>query len=364
MGLPLEKLKGGEGTISERTHFKIKEVLKVYKVVIVGAGFISKIHANAYKNLKDVEIKGFYDVNSKKGKDTAKEFNVSFYNEYDSVLDDDLVDIIDICVPTFFHKKVAIRALKAGKNVLCEKPIALNLRDVDDIVNEAGKAKGKFMVTHNHRFQVENVMCKETADSGKIGKILFCSSYRLGIRPDWSEGNWMNDPKLSGGAATDFILHDIDFCNWIGGKPIMVMAQGIKSKTEAWDYMDISINYESGIKGFVEGGWMFKGEFPFTQEVRILGDKGAVDWISRAEKNIEKRAQAASRVAVYLEGQSAKYPEIQKKDAYEIEIGYFIECLKNDKPIEVVKPMDARRALEVSLAAKQSAETGKAIRLN
>jgi len=339
-------------------------VLKVYRVVIVGAGFIGKIHANAYKNLKNVEIKGFCDLNTEKGKGVAKEFNVSFYDNYDSVLDGNLVDIIDVCVPTFLHKKVAIKALRAGKNVLCEKPIALNLKDADDIINEAKKTKGKFMGTHNHRFQVENVMCKETADSGKIGKILSCSSYRLGIRPDWSEGNWMNDPKLSGGAATDFILHDIDFCNWIGGRPITVMTQGIRSETGAWDYMDISINYESGIKGFVEGGWMCKGEFPFTQEVRILGDKGTIDWISRAEKNIEKRAQAASQVAVYLEGQSAKYPEIRKKDPYEIEIGYFIECLKNDKPIEVVKPMDTRRALEVSLAAKRSAETGKTIRLN
>ena len=174
----------------------------------------------------------------------------------------------------------------------------------------------------------------------------------------------MNDPELSGGAATDFVLHDIDFCNWMGGKPIMVMAQGIKSKAGAWDYMDISIDYDSGIKDFVEGGWMFKGEFPFTQEVRILGDKGAVDWISRAERNIEKGAQAASRVVVYLEGQSAKYPEIQKKDPYEIEIGCFIECLRNDKPIEIIKPIDVKRALKVSLAAKQSAETGKTIRLN
>ena len=144
----------------------------------------------------------------------------------------------------------------------------------------------------------------------------------------------------------------------------MVMAQGIKSKAGAWDYMDISIDYDSGIKGFVEGGWMFKGEFPFTQEVRILGDKGAVDWISKAEKNISKMAQVPSRVAVYLEGQPAKYPEIQKKHPYEIEIGYFIECLKNDKPIETVKLIDARRALEVVLAARQSAETGKTIQLN
>lgn len=336
----------------------------MYRVVIVGAGFIGKIHANAYQNLKDVEIKGFSDLNIKKGKDTAKEFNVFFYDNYDSVLDDNLVDIIDVCAPTFVHKEVTIKALNAGKNVLCEKPIALNLKDADDVINEAEKAKGKFMVTHNHRFQVENVMCKEVADSGKLGKILSCSSYRLRVRPDWSEGNWMDDPKLSGGAVTDMILHDIDFCNWIGGRPISVMAQGIRSETGSWDYMNISITYESGIKGFVEGGCMCKGEFPFTQEVRILGDKGTINWISRAEKNIEKRAQAASQVAVYLEGQSAKYPEIREKDPYEIEIGYFIECLKNDKPIEVVKPIDARRALEVCLAAKQSAEAGKTIRLN
>lgn len=332
-------------------------------VVICGAGFAGKIHAKAYKNLKEAELKGIFDLKEDNAKKLSKEFNLKIYEKLGDILNDDDVEIIDVCVPTFLHREFIEEALKSQKHVICEKPIALNLKDAEAIINIAEKSDTKFMVGHTHRFYKENVMVHETAVSGKLGKILSCSAYRLGVKPDWSVNNWIVDGKKSGGAATDFILHDIDLCNWIGGKPNIVMAQGIKTPNGAWDYMDISIDYETGIKGFVEGGWMFKGQWPFTQEHRIMGTKGTAQWVSKMGKNIEGRNIADSTLGIFMKGEKATFPKWEKRDPFEIEIEYFVNCVKNNEPIEVVKPIDSYRALQVSLAAKESAENLKPVKI-
>ncbi len=333
----------------------------MYSVVICGTGFIGRIHAAAYKNQINGRLAGVMDAYPEKAEKLALELGVKAYDSFDRLLSDDSVDVIDVCVPTFLHRTFVEKGLAAGKHVLCEKPMALTLEECDAIVNAAEKAETKYMIAHNHRFYVENDLVYQTAASGKLGKIYSCSAYRIGVTPDWSEGGWIVDPSKSGGAATDFILHDIDLCNWIGGKPRVVMAQGIRSSRGAWDYMDISIDYESGIKGFVEGGWMCRGEWPFTQEHRILGENGVAQWVSRAEKNIEKRNQANSVIGIFVEGRKAEYPQWVKRDNYEIEIEYFLDCIKKNVPVDKIKAIDGYRAIQVSLAAKESAETLKPV---
>lgn len=280
--------------------------------VICGSGFIGAIHANAYKNVKGVELKGIFDINDSKSEEFSKKYKIKQYKEYSDVLNDDNIDLIDICVPTFKHREYVEKALNACKNVLCEKPLALNLEDAEHIINISEKSNTKFMIGHTHRFYKENVIVQEAATSNKLGKILSCSAYRLGVRPDWSENSWIIDGSKSGGAATDFILHDIDLCNWIGGKPEVVMAQGLRSSNGAWDYMGISIGYDSGI---------------------------------------------------FIEKEKALFPDWEKRDPFEIEIEYFIDCILNQKSIEIVQPIDAFRALQVSLAAKESAQKMKPIRI-
>jgi UDP-N-acetylglucosamine 3-dehydrogenase len=265
-----------------------------------------------------------------------------------------------VCLP---FSTASTLSRRAGKHVLCEKPIALTIADALDMLEAAEKAREQFMVGLTHRFYAENVLVQEAATSGRLGRVLSCSANRLGVMPDWSVGGWMGDPTLSGGAANDFIMHDIDLCNWIGGEPSLVMAQGIRSSRGAWDYLHVSIDYESGVKGFVEGGWLFKGAWPFTQEHRILGEKGAAQWRSRMGKNIEGRMQAESAVGIYVEGEEAQFPLWQKRDAFEREVEYFLGCVRSDKPPEIVKPMDALRALQVSLAARESAQNNRPVKI-
>ncbi|KPJ88659.1 MAG: hypothetical protein AMS17_04595 [Spirochaetes bacterium DG_61] len=332
-------------------------------VALCGCGFVGRIHAKAYSNIKDAQVSGVFDLNQEKSSALAEEIGVKQYTRLAEILSDDSIDIVDVCVPTFLHREFTENSLQADKHVLCEKPIALTVSDAEAMVNAAEKAATLLMIGHTHRFYIENVLVHEAAQAGRLGEVLSCSAYRLGVMPDWSEGRWMANGEKSGGAATDFILHDIDLCNWIGGTPRLVMAQGVRSQTGAWDYMDVSIDYENGVKGFVEGGWMFKGEWPFTQEHRIMGKKGTAQWRSRMGKNIEGRMEADTVVGIFIDAESASFPKWEKRDPFEKEIEYFIGCVSAQKPVETIRPLDALTALKVSLAAKKSAETLKPIKI-
>jgi predicted dehydrogenase len=333
------------------------------EIGICGCGFVGRIHTRACKAISGVSIRGVYDTDDGKARELAKDADARVYESFGALLRDERIEVVNVCLPTFLHREHVVQALQAGKHVLCEKPIALTTDDALAMLEAAQKARGHFMVGLTHRFYAENVLVQEAGASGRLGRVLCCSAYRLGVMPDWSAGGWMGDPARSGGAATDFILHDIDLCNWIGGEPRLVMAQGIRSPRGAWDYLGISIDYESGVKGFVEGGWLFKGAWPFSQEHRILGEKGAAQWRSRMGKNIEGRMQADSVVGIYLEGEEPQFPSWQKRDAFEREVEYFLECVRSNKAPEIVRPSDALRALQVSLAAKQSAETRRPVEI-
>ena len=310
-----------------------------------------------------MKIRGVFDASEDKAVALARETGARCYESAAALLADDGVDVVSVCVPTFAHRQYVEAALAAGKHVLCEKPIALNMKDASAMIEAADKSNALLMVGLTHRFYPENNLVQEAATSGRLGNVLSCSAYRMGVMPDWSADSWMVDPEKSGGAATDFIMHDIDLCNWIGGEPALVTAQGIRSAKGAWDYMHISIEYESGFKGFVEGGWLFKGPWPFTQEHRIMGEKGTAQWRARMGKNIEGRMEADSVVGVYVDGEEAVFPVWEKQDPFALEVRCFLDCARDGRAPAVLKPVDAVRALEVSLAAKQSAESMKPVKI-
>jgi UDP-N-acetylglucosamine 3-dehydrogenase len=333
-------------------------------VGICGCGFIGRIHAKAYKALAGgATLRGVFDADPEKARSMAQETGARAFDSFSELLVDESIAVVSICLPTFLHREHVERALDAGKHVLCEKPIALTTEDALAMIAAAQTARGRFMVGLTHRFYAENLLVQEAAASGRLGRVLSCSASRLGILPDWSAGGWLRDPALSGGAVTDLIMHDIDLCNWIGGEPRLVMAQGVRTSGGGWDYMGISIGYDNGVKGFVEGGWLFKGAWPFTQEHRILGEGGAAQWRSRMGKNIEGRMRADSVVGIYRDGAEAEFPAWEKRDPFEREVEYFLDCVRSGRSPEIVRPIDALRALQVSVAAIHSAESSRPVEI-
>ena len=333
------------------------------RVGIIGAGFMGETHASAIKKIEYADIVAIVDKVEVKGKNFAEKFNANYYSNLDDLLDNEDLDCVHVCVPTFMHTDIVKKAASAGKHILCEKPVALSLKEADEMIEAVKANKVKFMVGHVLRFWPEYVKAKELVDSGKIGKPLYVFCERLAVSPDWFEENWGLNEEKSGGVPIDLVVHDLDYLNWIFGKPSIVKAQGVYNPSlGGMVHIASSVEFINGGSGVAEGGWGFMGDFPFTMVLRILCEKGVIDWIFRAGKNIEERAQQTDIMVYESDGKSYKL-EVEDTDAYYIECKYFIDCINDNKLIEKATFNDGRAALELALASRESARENKVVKL-
>ena len=206
------------------------------RVGVVGIGFMGSNHFNIWRQHKEAEVAAIADVNRKKlsgdwsdivgniavGGGRVNLKGIKTYDNPAKLIGDQDIDVVDICLPTYLHARVAINALEAGKHVLCEKPMANNIKDAAKLAQAAKKAakKGrKFMVAHGIRFWPEYEALKDIVSKGKYGKVLSMHMRRMSPTPIWSWNNWLMAANKSGSAALDLHIHDTDFANSLFGKP-------------------------------------------------------------------------------------------------------------------------------------------------
>ena len=152
----------------------------MYKVALVGLGGISNTHLPVWKELDDCELVAVCDTRPEQ-MDAYPD--ARHYTDFYEMLEKEKLDILDICVPTFLHTKFALAAMKKGIHVLCEKPVSMEVGDVDLLYRTAEENHVKFMVAQCIRFWPEYVLLKEIYDTGRYGKLLSGEMERLGCYP-------------------------------------------------------------------------------------------------------------------------------------------------------------------------------------
>lgn len=168
-------------------------------------------HAEAYSHVAGAEVIGFSDIIEEKSAILAKKFNKKAY-AIEEMLIDESIDAIDVCTPNPFHAEHSIAAMKAGKHVMVEKPMATNLKDCDKMIYEAKKAKVNLMVGHTYRFYPSSLKTKEILDSGTIGSIRLVLDYGIDpgrIQEKAKTPSWALRKEMGGGVFFDTI-HAID----------------------------------------------------------------------------------------------------------------------------------------------------------
>ena len=273
------------------------------KIGIVGCGFIGGVHFSAYCKIKGAKLVAVCDRDLNRANNLINgissggnlsveaarpvSFNTSevkIYANLDEMLNDPEVEIIDVCLPTYLHKEAVIKAAKAGKHILCEKPMTLSLKDADEMINTAKKAKVKFMVAHVIRFWPEYVVLTELITKNSMGKLLEANFQRHSPTPTWTWNNWILDEKKSLSAAVDLHIHDTDYILYICGTPKTISSIGVKGKvTKGVDHIMTEYNYGKGPKIFAEGGWAYGSKYPFRMAFWALFEKGRIRKISSSE---------------------------------------------------------------------------------
>lgn len=325
-----------------------------YGVAVIGCGFISAFHIPSWKRLLGSDVVAVVDIIEERAKGAAEKYGVEkWFTDYKRVLDLNNVDIIDVCTPTYTHAEIAIDSMKSGKHVLVEKPISLKLREADEMISTARRENVKFMVAHCLRFWPEYVVIKRIVERGDIGEPRVARAYRQSGFPLWAP--WHKDINLGGGVFVDMSIHDVDTLRWVVGEVEEVYARGGVLKTEgstAYDFAHALLRFKNGAIAYVEGSWVQPEGYPFSTYMEIVGTGGA----------LKVDNHTTSAVRVFKKGQPPVDYTPASEDAYFLEIKHFLRCVDRDEE-PAVGGEEARRTLEVALAAVKSIRENKPIKL-
>lgn len=297
------------------------------KVGLVGCGGISGAHVPAWDKMEDVELVAICDIRPEK---MERYPGHKFYTDFDKMLDENSFDIIDVCLPTFLHIEYALRALNRGINVLSEKPCSLNEEDVIAVYDAAEKNGVKYMVAQVLRFWNEYEVVKQLYDSGKYGRLISGTMWRIGNYPGGGWNNWYHDKALSGLIPFDLHIHDADFMIYAFGEPDSM--NFLRKERPDQDYLSAVYDYGDFFIT-AEAAW-YKAGYPFTMGFRFQFENAVV---ALENKTFTIYDCEGNRLHPCEEGEENKSDfELPSSNAYANEIRYFADCVKNGTPVEKV----------------------------
>ena len=317
-------------------------------IAVLGLGFMGSTHLKAYKNIAGVcvaavaanderQLSG--DLSGVQGNigGPGEKLDFSAVHKYVDPLEcvrDPDVEAVDICLPTNQHAPVAIAALRAGKHVLVEKPMALDGGTAEAIIGEAERAGRVLMSAQVVRFIPDYRVAADKLKSGELGSIRSAILRRRCAAPAWSQ--WLANPAESGGGVFDLLIHDIDFCVHVFGLPEAVSATGYEDLPHGIDTIAAELHYPGIGSVTVQGGWHHPKAFPFSMEYTVVADGGTIDFSS-----------AGRPLTLYTAAGDAKPLDVPAVDGYQAEIEYFVECARTGRTPEFCPPRESAASVKI-----------------
>ncbi len=199
-----------------------------YCVGFIGFGGIASLtHFPGWKKLSDVEVIGIADVSEKARKQAEKEGIKYIFDNYKKLLEIEEIDIVDVCTPNKLHYPAVIDSLKAGKHVICEKPLATSVKEVEGMIEQAKKSNKKLMAAQHQRFRKESVLTKKLIDDGFFGEIYFAFANALRRRFLPVRDTFIKKELSGGGPMFDIGVHILDLTYWFIGCPKVHSVKGV-----------------------------------------------------------------------------------------------------------------------------------------
>lgn len=323
------------------------------RVGLVGAGTMGSVHAGSHKEAGN-QVVAIYDLRPETAAAVASRVGAAVAPSFAALLEDPSIELIDICVPTPLHRAYVEQAARAGKHVLCEKPLASTLADARAMIETCREAGVQFYVAHVLRFFPEYQRARDLVLAGKVGEPGVIRTTRGGLFPTgWDD--WYADYSRSGGVTFDAVIHDFDWLRWTFGEVERVYAKALCAKSnDRLDYSLTTLRFASGAIAHVEGTWAHQG---FRYAFEIAGSQGLLEFDSAKIQPVvvQQRAAEAGGFA------GVAVPESPLRESpYTTEIRHFTACIKGEAT-PIVTAYDAYKAAEIGLAALESARTGSPV---
>ncbi len=331
--------------------------MRKVRYAVIGVGWFGERHCQALAGLPNVEMVALCDVNRPRLHEMGRRFGVSaLYSGYDELLADPGVDAVSVVTMIEQHAAPTVAALRAGKHVFLEKPMAASVADCRAIV-EAARASDQYLtVGHICRFNPRFVAAKRDIAAGKIGKIVSMYARR-------------NVISAIGRASMDHIgpivgnaVHDTDLMLWFSGAHVRtawartVNTFGLKHPDVGWTMYQ----FEGGAIGVCENVWCLPDStgFLIQEHMEVIGTKGVIYLHETQPPYL-----MANHDGWHMPD-TTYWPEVQPGvlgGALAAELGYFVNCIAHRVPPDAITPEEAMAAVQACLAAEASAATGATV---
>ena len=339
------------------------------KVGIIGCGKIAQVrHIPEYAANPHVEVYGFYDINQERTEALARQYGGKAFASYQELLADESIEAVSVCTANHAHAEVTIAALKAGKHVLCEKPMAVTLEECEAMVAAAKESGRYLMIGQNQRLAKAHAKARELIGQGAIGRVLtFRTIFGHGGPETWSidpgSNVWFFDKtKAAMGAMADLGIHKTDMIQYVLGTKI-VRTQAVLSTLDKKDATGNLIGVddnaiciyqmENGVIGTMTASWTYYAAEDNTTV--IYGTKGELRLYDDPRYSVQQINADGTRIDYQID-------QIQTNDNQTASgiIDLFVDCLVEQKEPEI-SGENVLHAMKAVFASIESSAKGCAI---
>jgi myo-inositol 2-dehydrogenase/D-chiro-inositol 1-dehydrogenase len=323
---------------------------KYINVGVIGLGRIGKLHVhNIMAQIQAIKLIGVSDIIENSLQEVSQKYDIPIIkNDYRYLLDNKEIDAVVICSSTDTHAKIMIEAAQAGKDIFCEKPIALDLKEINRAL-EAVKTEGiKLQIGFNRRFDPSFMKAKEMVQSGKIGKphIVKITSRDPAPPP-------IEYIKVSGGIFLDMTVHDFDMIRYLLDDEVKeLMAVGsclVNPEISKYNDIDtaiITFQYKNGGWGIIDNSR--QAVYGYDQRIEVFGSEGCVQVANKKPTEVSLYGKESTTSDKPLYFFLERYNE-----SYINEMKHFVDCIQNDRNPSV-SGYDGKMAAIMGYAAKES----------
>jgi predicted dehydrogenase len=324
------------------------------RIAVLGLGFMGSTHLKALRNVPGATLAAVVSADDAKlagdlsgiqgnlgGPGEKMDFSaIARYHTVEEALRDPNVDAVDICLPTDCHAPVTLDALRAGKHVLVEKPMALDGDTADRMIAEAARHNRVLMTAQVLRFLPAYAKAADMVKSAELGLVRSAIFRRRCAAPAWSK--WLSNPAVSGGGVFDLLIHDVDYCVHLFGAPGAVSASGYEDMPRGIDGILAQLHYP-GLDVVVTGGWHHPKAYPFSMEFTVVSDGGTLEFNS------------AGRPLTLYQADGTEAPvTLADMDGFQAELEYFVACASAGSKPERCPPEESAKAVRVTRAMLES----------
>jgi UDP-N-acetyl-2-amino-2-deoxyglucuronate dehydrogenase len=346
-----------------------------YGFGIIGCGMIADFHAKALEQVRGGKLVACYDVRPEGVERVSKAFGATPYTDMKAFLAHPGLDIVTIATPSGAHMEPCLAAAKAGKHVICEKPLEVTLERCDRMIAACKKARVLLAGVFQSRVSGAVNALKKAVDQGRFGRISLADASVKWFRPQsyYDSGAWRGTYKLDGGGALmNQSIHTIDILQWLVGpiESIGAFADCLTHKRlETEDTAVAVLRFKNGALGVLEGATSATPGHP--RQIQISGENGSVfledDKFTCWQFNKERKSDAAIMKEFGASsggagGGGAADPKAISIVGHVMLFQDLVRALKTGKK-PTVDGVEARKSVEIILAVYQSAQTGKLVHL-